>query len=92
MTNQKIIDDLCDTSSGSKMMTDEKVLAMRAVGDQIKELDEKLRETEEKIQNLYLRIHNIPLVRVPQGKDSEANQEDFRMSFLFAVKVKNWIS
>lgn len=63
------------TDPQAAKLAEEKVLAMRAVGDQIKGLDEKLKETEEKLQNLALRIPNIPHSSVSEGADSESNQE-----------------
>jgi seryl-tRNA synthetase len=54
---------------------DEKVTAMRAVGDQIKILDDNLKQVEEDLQDLALRIPNIPHTSVPNGKGAEDNQE-----------------
>lgn len=54
---------------------DEKVTAMRAVGDQIKALDDSLKETEEKLSDLALRIPNIPHSSVPAGKGADDNHE-----------------
>jgi seryl-tRNA synthetase len=54
---------------------DQKVLAMRAVGDEIKAMDEKLRLVEEQYQALTLRIPNLPHSSVPVGKSSEENVE-----------------
>src|SRR4051794_32102228 len=39
---------------------DEKVIAMRAVGDKVKALDEELKKVEEQLQDFALRIPNIP--------------------------------
>jgi seryl-tRNA synthetase len=52
-----------------------KVVSMRAVGEEIKALDEQLREVEESYQQLNLRIPNLPHVSVPSGKGSEDNLE-----------------
>lgn len=52
-----------------------KVAAMRAVGDQIKGLDDQLRIAEEEFQELALKIPNIPHPSVPDGADSSANVE-----------------
>jgi seryl-tRNA synthetase len=52
-----------------------KILAMRAVGDQIKTLDESLQQVENDLQNLALRIPNIPHSSVPEGEDSNSNVE-----------------
>ncbi|HUP56233.1 MAG TPA: serine--tRNA ligase, partial [Bdellovibrionota bacterium] len=54
---------------------DEKVAAMRAVGDRIKELDEKLKATEEELQGIALGIPNIPHASVPEGGGAEGNVE-----------------
>lgn len=54
---------------------DEKVVAMRAVGDKIKALDEELKRAEEQLQDLAMRIPNIPHSSVPTGKGAEDNQE-----------------
>jgi seryl-tRNA synthetase len=54
---------------------DEKVAAMRAVGDRIKELDEKLKATEEELQGIALGIPNIPHTSVPEGAGAEGNVE-----------------
>ncbi|MGZ3688886.1 MAG: serine--tRNA ligase [Bdellovibrionota bacterium] len=57
---------------------DEKVTAMRAVGDRVKVLDEELKGIEEKFQDLALRIPNIPHADVPDGADAAANKETHR--------------
>lgn len=54
---------------------DEKVIAMRAVGDQIKGLDESLKVLEEQLQDLALRIPNILHGSVPEGSAAEDNVE-----------------
>jgi seryl-tRNA synthetase len=54
---------------------DEKVVAMRAVGDQIKSKDERLRVVDEQFQDLALRIPNLPHAGVPSGADAGANVE-----------------
>ncbi|HCM40674.1 MAG: serine--tRNA ligase [Bdellovibrionales bacterium GWC1_52_8] len=54
---------------------DKKVLAMRALGDTIKNLDEELKKTEEELSDLALRIPNMPDKSVPDGKDGNDNQE-----------------
>lgn len=54
---------------------DEKVLAMRAVGDQIKALDEQLKGTQETLDQLAYRIPNVPHASVPEGKGSDDNVE-----------------
>ncbi|MCM2322518.1 MAG: serine--tRNA ligase [Oligoflexia bacterium] len=59
----------------SAAQADQKVTAMRAVGDRIKALDESLRGIEEEFQDLALRIPNIPHSSVPDGADAESNRE-----------------
>jgi seryl-tRNA synthetase len=52
---------------------DAKVVAMRAVGDQIKALEEELKKAEEGMQELALNLPNLPHASVKDGKDSEDN-------------------
>ena len=54
---------------------DAQVAAMRAVGDQVKALDENLKKVEEELQDFALRIPNIPHSSVPEGQGSEQNIE-----------------
>lgn len=54
---------------------DQKVAEMRAVGDQVKALDEELRAIEERFESEGLSIPNIPDASVPEGKDEAANKE-----------------
>lgn len=54
---------------------EEKVVAMRAVGDRIKALDEILKSIEDQLQDLALRIPNIPHTSVVDGSDAADNQE-----------------
>jgi seryl-tRNA synthetase len=54
---------------------EKKVVAMRAVGDQIKKLDEALKQVEVELQSWAMQIPNIPHSSVPEGADSEANVE-----------------
>ena len=56
-------------------LADEKVAAMRAVGDKVKVLDEQLKTAEEKLSDLALRIPNIPHASVPEGADEHGNKE-----------------
>jgi len=56
----------------------EKVKAMRAVGDQIKSMDEELRGVEDQFQQLALRIPNIPHASVPNGAEASDNKEVHR--------------
>ncbi|MBM7541377.1 serine--tRNA ligase [Amphibacillus cookii] len=48
---------------------------MRAVGDQIKEIDAKLRDVEEKLEQLMLSIPNLPHESTPIGETEEDNVE-----------------
>jgi seryl-tRNA synthetase len=54
---------------------DKKVVAMRAVGDQIKALDEQLKKAEEDLQAIALTLPNLPHPSVPEGKDEHGNVE-----------------
>ncbi len=54
---------------------DKRVLEMRAVGDQVKALDDKLKVIQEQLDSIALRIPNIPHSSVPDGKDAEQNVE-----------------
>jgi seryl-tRNA synthetase len=63
------------TDPAAAAQADEKVKAMRAVGDRVKELDEQLKQAEEQLQQIALRIPNIPHASVPDGADAEANIE-----------------
>ncbi len=51
----------------------EKILAMRSVGDEIAALDESTRSVEEKLQTLLASIPNIPDPSTPIGKDESEN-------------------
>jgi seryl-tRNA synthetase len=46
---------------------------MRAVGDQIAELDQQINGIEERLQMVMLDIRNIPHADVPQGEDEDQN-------------------
>jgi len=60
---------------GIAQEADQKVIAMRSVGDEIKVLDEKLREAEESYQALTLKIPNLPHASVPVGHSADENLE-----------------
>lgn len=62
-----------DPAAGAQ--ADTRVAEMRAVGDQIKALDETLKGIEEQFQDIAMRIPNIPDASVPDGADLEANKE-----------------
>jgi len=63
------------TDPAAAKLADERVLAMRAVGDQVKSMDEELRQIETQFTDLAYRIPNIPHASVPAGKGSEDNVE-----------------
>ncbi len=54
---------------------DDKIAAMRAVGDKIAALDGQLREMEEQLTALVMNIPNLPHKSVPVGKDEHDNAE-----------------
>ncbi len=51
----------------------QKIDAMRQVGDKIAELDEAVKQVDEKLQNLMLSIPNLPDPGTPYGKDESEN-------------------
>lgn len=51
----------------------EKIDAMRSVGDEISQNDETIRQVEEKLQYLLLSIPNLPDATTPIGKDESEN-------------------
>jgi seryl-tRNA synthetase len=61
------------TDPAAVAQADEKVIAMRAVGDRIKQLDEELKSVEAQFQQLAYSIPNIPHSSVPDGHDAAAN-------------------
>ena len=69
---------------------DEKVLAMRAVGDQIKLLEEKALNVNTEFDSLSMSLPNIPHASVPDGKGAEDNREAHQWgkpaTFSFAPK------
>ncbi|SHK27651.1 seryl-tRNA synthetase [Anaerobranca californiensis DSM 14826] len=58
-----------------KIDCEDKILEMRKVGEEIKELDELVREIDEKMTDILLRIPNIPHQSVPIGHSEEDNVE-----------------
>lgn len=50
--------------------------AMKKVGDEIKELDERLAQIETDLRNLELEFPNVPDASVPVGPDESANRVD----------------
>lgn len=53
----------------------QQIAAMRTVGGQIKELDEKLAQVEEEVQKIAARLPNLPNPTIPVGPDESANVE-----------------
>ena len=51
----------------------QKIDAMRQVGDKISEMDEAVKQVDEKLQNLMLSIPNLPDPSTPYGKDDSEN-------------------
>lgn len=51
----------------------QKIDAMRQVGDKISEMDEAVKRVDEKLQNLMLSIPNLPDPSTPYGKDESEN-------------------
>lgn len=56
-----------------KTERDEKIAAMRSVGDQITRLDDKVRQVEANLQSLISSVPNIPDEITPYGKDESEN-------------------
>lgn len=52
---------------------DEKMAEVRAIGDKISAMDERLREVEQRLKEILLTIPNIPADDVPLGKSDEDN-------------------
>lgn len=52
---------------------EDKIVAMRELGDKIKQFDERLAEIEEELSRILLDIPNIPDKSVPIGLDESAN-------------------
>jgi seryl-tRNA synthetase len=55
------------------VLKQEKIVAMRSVGDEIASFDESTRQVEEKLQYLLSSIPNIPDPSTPLGKDESEN-------------------
>ena len=58
-----------------KHPADTAMVAMKAVGEQIKTIEDELRGVEETLTDLNLRIPNLPHASVPAGKDASNNVE-----------------
>lgn len=54
---------------------DEKIAAMRAVGDKIAILDNRLRDIEQQLKDILMMIPNMPHFTVPVGADENDNPE-----------------
>ena len=59
----------------AKQPADSSMAAMKAVGEQIKRIEDELGGIEETLTDLNLRIPNLPHVSVPVGIDSSDNKE-----------------
>lgn len=59
----------------NKENADDLITRMRAVGDDIKALDDELRDVEEKFDYMMMRIPNIPHDSVPIGDSEDDNVE-----------------
>ena len=58
-----------------KQPADAAMVAMKAVGEQIKTIEDELRGAEEALTDLNLRIPNLPHASVPAGKNESNNVE-----------------
>ncbi|AEG58329.1 serine--tRNA ligase [Desulforamulus ruminis] len=54
---------------------EEKVLEMRQVSQQVKDIDDEIRAIEERLESILLTIPNLPDESVPVGKDEKDNPE-----------------
>jgi len=63
------------TDPAAAAEAEKRMVETRAVGDQIKAVDQKLAEVDAVFTDLSLRIPNIPQAEVPQGAGAEENQE-----------------
>jgi seryl-tRNA synthetase len=61
-----------------KQPADPAMVAMKAVGERIKKIEDELRTVEETLTDLNLRIPNLPHASVPAGKDPDSNVETRR--------------
>ncbi|MDH4187871.1 MAG: serine--tRNA ligase [Nitrospira sp.] len=58
-----------------KQPADAAMVAMKAVGERIKTIEDELRIVEERLTDLNLRIPNLPHASVPAGKSEDYNVE-----------------
>ncbi|MDN7247601.1 serine--tRNA ligase [Planococcus shenhongbingii] len=63
------------TMKRNKENADEAIAKMRAVGDEIKVIDDQLREVEERLNYIMMRVPNIPHDSVPVGDSEDDNVE-----------------
>ncbi|HMF85345.1 MAG TPA: serine--tRNA ligase [Nitrospiraceae bacterium] len=63
------------TLKRAKQPADAAMIAMKAVGERIKKIEDELRGIEETLTDLNLRIPNLPHASVPAGKDADSNVE-----------------
>ena len=61
------------TLKREKQPADSSVAAMKAIGEQIKTIEDGLRGVDETLTDLNLRIPNLPHASVPSGKDGSSN-------------------
>jgi len=66
----------------AKQPVDAAMAAMKAIGEQIKKIEDELRGVEETLADLNLRIPNLPHASVPVGKDAGNNRETRRWGSL----------
>ncbi|CEA01010.1 Serine--tRNA ligase [Metalysinibacillus saudimassiliensis] len=74
----------------NKENADEAIANMRAVGDDIKALDEELNAVEDKFKHMMMRLPNIPHESVPIGTTEDDNVEELKWgevpTFDFEIK------
>lgn len=74
----------------NKENADEAIAKMRAVGDDIKALDEELNVVEDKFKHMMMRLPNIPHESVPVGTTEDDNVEELKWgevpAFDFEIK------
>lgn len=59
----------------NKENADDKIQAMKAIGDEIKALDDTLAEVDAQLEYIEVRLPNMPHNSVPVGSDEEDNEE-----------------
>ncbi len=63
------------SDAGAAAEADRQVVAMRVLGDEIKELGMLLKASEEVLDGITLQLPNLPHADVPDGKDAADNRE-----------------